>query len=378
VLRRAIPSLRIEIVDTSDGLEALSAQWAALEALTPEATGFQSFGWCQRWIDVSQAGGMRCRARVVTVREGGVLVMLWPLQIERRLGVSLVRWLGEPITQYGDALALPGVDRPRWCAAVQAEFRRWRDVDLFALARMRMDSALVGSGLPTWPDRDGLSAPFVDLSPAALATRRRHKSVERRTRRLATYGAPVFEEVVDPAQRLQAVREALKLKRRWLREKGKFSAGLGASVAAHFIENLARSGFLRIHCLRIGETIAAIDLGFVAGASFRSFLGAFDERFAAGSPGLALLPHLIERCAGEGLARFDFLPPADPYKQIWATDATPLRAHYAPVTLRGRAAALALERARPMAKRFLAGESLKHGFAGQGISYAVEKLRNVW
>jgi CelD/BcsL family acetyltransferase involved in cellulose biosynthesis len=366
---RASPPLSVETFETLEAVDALAAEWAALEAATPEATGFQSFLWCRLWLGVWPRAGRR-RARIVAVRESGVLVMLWPLQIEQRFGVSLARWLGEPMTQYGDALALPGAGRTRWRAAAEAEFSRWRDVDLFAFTRLRADGALVRSGFAAREGGEALAAPFVALSVDAPLARRRHKSLERRMRRLANYGAPVFEEIVDPAERLQAVRAALALKRQWLREKGRFSAGLGAAAATRFIEELAASGFLRVHCLRIGETIAAIDLGFVAGGAFRSFLGAFDERFAAGSPGLALLPLLMERCAREGLQRFDFLPPADPYKQLWARDATPLGVRYAPVTLRGRAAAFAFDSLRPLIKQFLAATASTNLLPARGEKVA--------
>jgi CelD/BcsL family acetyltransferase involved in cellulose biosynthesis len=111
---------RVVCIETLDSVEALGPEWSALESRTPEATGFQSFPWCFTWLRVSRAGAA---PRIVCVREEERLVFLLPLQIERRFGVVIARWLGEPMTQYGDALALPGERRrigARWPK------RKWR------------------------------------------------------------------------------------------------------------------------------------------------------------------------------------------------------------------------------------------------------------
>jgi CelD/BcsL family acetyltransferase involved in cellulose biosynthesis len=333
----------IERVETLAGVDALAAEWAALESATPEATGFQSFAWCRSWLALA---GERARPSILCLRDEGRLALLLPLQIERRLGVAVARWIGEPLTQYGDALALPGEGRARWIAAAQAEMARWRDVDLFAFARLRAGGVMADGSLAGEP----LSAPYVDLRNRKP---RRHKSVERRLKRLEAYGPLLIDEAGSPAKRESLTRHAFALKRAWLGGKGAYSAGLSNPISEDFLAALAREGFLRVNVLRVGGEISAIDLGFVGGGAYRSLLGCYDERFAEGSPGQALTGRLIARCAEEGLGAYDMLLPADAYKRAWATGETRIEARFVATSLKGRAAAFIIARLRPLAKRLV-------------------------
>ncbi|GLI93463.1 acetyltransferase [Methylocystis echinoides] len=336
-------SCRVDCVGTLDGVAALAAEWAALEGATPEATGFQSFVWCHTWLRLA---GARVTPRIVCVREAGRLVLLAPLQIERRFGVAVARWVGEPMTQYGDALAPPGERRGHWRGLAEAEMTRWRDVDLIALTRLRADAVLAEGAVMG----DALAAPFVDL---ARVQQRRRRSVERRARRLETLGPLALVEAQAP-QRCEALaRHGLALKRLWLREKGFYSAGLSHPVTEDFLAALAREGFLRVHALTVAEEIAALDLGFPGGDAYRSLLGCYDQRFAQGAPGQALTGRLIAHCAAEGLSVYDMLLPADPYKLEWCTGEVRIGARFVPTGFRGRVAAFALARFRPAAKRLI-------------------------
>lgn len=334
---------RLERLETLDAIDALAAEWAELENATPEATGFQSFIWCRNWLAVA---GQSVRPRILSLREDGRLVMLLPLQIETRFGVSVARWIGEPMTQYGDALARAEAGRPQWRKLAEAELRRWRDVDLFALTRLRSGGVMADGTRAGEP----FSAPYVDLR---LAAARRHKSVERRVKRLEARGPLALAQAETPAKRESLARHALALKRSWLAAKGAYSAGLSNPFAEDFIAALARDGFLQVNVLLVGGETCAMDLGFIGGRAYRSFLGCFDERFAEGSPGQALTGRLIARCAEERLAAYDMLLPADSYKLAWATGETTIEARFVARTLKGLAAAFALARLRPFAKRVL-------------------------
>jgi CelD/BcsL family acetyltransferase involved in cellulose biosynthesis len=336
----AEPTCRVESVETLDGVDRLESEWAELERRTPEATGFQSFRWCRAWLGADP----EAHPRILCVREGERLVMLWPLQIQKRFGVSIARWIGEPLTQYGDALAEAGEGRARWREVGEAEMARWRDVDLFAFTRIRADGVLAEGAC----DGEPLSAPYVDLREARP---RRHKSIERRARRLEANGPVTLVEARTSAERESLARHALALKREWLRSKGMFSAGLSHPASEDFLAALARDGFLRIHVLRVDGDVAAVDLGFDGGGAYRSFLGCFDNRFAEGSPGQALTSRLIAACAEQGLSAYDLLIPADAYKLLWASGETPVRARFKARNLRGRLAGVAFSSLRPLAKR---------------------------
>jgi CelD/BcsL family acetyltransferase involved in cellulose biosynthesis len=342
--------LRTDVASSLPEIDALGPQWSALERATPEATGFQSFAWCRAWLDAAAASGTPAQPRIATVREDGHLVMLWPLQIESYFGARVARWIGEPLTQYGDVLALDSARRAAWRVAAEAEFARWRDVDLLAFTRLRADAALTRTGTALDTAAEILSAPFIDLDVAANAPRR-HRSLERRVKRLAAYGPLRLERVEEPERRAEAARTALTIKREWLRSRGLYSASLSNPAAAHTIEMLCRSGFLRVHCLWAGDKRAAIEIGFVGGGAYRSLLGCFDAELAEGSPGHSLTLAMQRLLAAEGISRLDFLAPSDAYKMLFANGAAHVGGRFVAHSWRGHVAAFTLARLRPQAKR---------------------------
>lgn len=340
----------IAVATNSCEIAALAEEWDALEAATPEATGFQSYAWCRSWIAArnSPPGVFR----IVTLRDAGRLAMLWPLQLDRQFGARVLRWLGEPMTQYGDALALASAARPAWRAAIEAEIHSWRDVDLVALTRLRADGALCGAGLQPTAQGEALAAPFADLA-APKASRRRNKSAERRERRLAAIGGVELEGAASPERRLDFVGRALAWKRLWLKSRFYPSAGLSSQATPVFLERLALNDALDVHALRVGSRIVAIEIGLLSGGAYRALIAGYDPHYAAGAPGHALTRRLIAHYAARGLATYDFLAPDDPYKRAYASGATPLVAHFSPRTRLGCAVGFALARLRPAVKRMV-------------------------
>lgn len=335
----------VRTFSTLAGLESLVPEWRALELATPEATGFQSPAWrlCR--------GSAAVAPRVVTVREDGRLVMLLALQVEKLWGAAVACWLGEPLAQYGDALALPDPRRPAWLAAAEAEISQWGDVDLVALTRLRADGVLASCGAPlVLADPEIFAAPYIDLGAAPA---RRHKSVERRQRKLNMYGPPRFEVANGARERRQAAAQALAFKHQWLRDRHRFSASLSQPDVTENLLALAENGALRAHRLWAGERLVSVELGVKFGASYRSLIGAFDTRLAEASPGHALTLQLLEKLGQEGVTRFDFLPPADPYKMLFATGSAVMGALYRPLSAHGSVAAFALSKLRPLAKEAL-------------------------
>ena len=335
-------------------IESVAAEWRALEQATPEATGFQTPVWRLACESAASA------PRLVTVRENGRLVMLLPLQIQRLCGATVARWLGEPIAQYGDALALPGPGRPAWFAAAQAEIAGWTDVDLLALSGLRADSVLAACGAPVAPaDPSRFAAPYVDLTPRL----RRHRSIERRMKKLAAHGPLRLEAVAGPAARREAAEQALAFKNEWLRRRWRYSAALSDSDVVACALALAEKGALLAHRLWAGARLAAVELGLRREGVYRSLIGAYESDLAEGAPGHVLTLMLLPALAAEGIGRFDFLPPADPYKLAFSTGVTAMGALYRPYNARGAMAALVLSRLRPVAKDAI------HALAACGLPF---------
>jgi hypothetical protein len=71
------------------------------------------------------------------------------------------------------------------------------------------------------------------------------------------------------------------------------------------------------------------------------------------------------------VSRFDFLPPNDPYKMLFATGTSPMAAFYRPLSPRGALAAFAFSRLRPLVKDFLQAAT-KFGLS---LESAVERMQ---
>lgn len=344
-------SIEVETLDSLSEIENLREEWQALERTTPESTGFQGFAWCRACYATGEANPL-----VLTVRAGGRLVSLWPLQREKQWGTTIVRWAGEPLTQYGDALAEPGQWRRPALNAALAELDRQTGVDLVALTRLRADGVLVESGLELQPHGEQIAAPMVDFG-TGRARRPVAKSMARREKRLAASGMVSLEEACSAGSREAMALRALAMKRAWLADKGLIGSALEAPKMGAMLADLARSGALRCFALRVGEEVAAIDLGIVGGGIYRSLLSCYEPRFAHGSPGQSLTGKLINALTAEGLSGLDLLAPAEPYKLAWATQVTAIGAHYRALSVRGEAAAWTLRRLRPLAKRIVRAAS---------------------
>jgi len=165
ILKRVLhPTGTVALVETLEEVLAVEADWRGLETRAPEATPFQGFDWCRAWIEATGAAGTPEALRIVTVRDRGRLVLLWPLAIRRLWGFRVANWLGEPLTQYGDALVEMSEDRARWLDAAWDEIRSWPDVDALELRRVRADAAVVVlPALSNHAGRRADSAPFLDL-----------------------------------------------------------------------------------------------------------------------------------------------------------------------------------------------------------------------
>jgi CelD/BcsL family acetyltransferase involved in cellulose biosynthesis len=149
VARRSRPSglatpIELELVTTFDGFEALEAEWNALHSETGACShAFQGFNWCWHWCRhyLGEAGTGPSLA-IVAGRRSGRLVLVMPLVTQRTAGLVELTWLGQPVSQYGDALAAPeAADVPSLEAAWRFAVAR-TGADVANLRRVRADSVM--------------------------------------------------------------------------------------------------------------------------------------------------------------------------------------------------------------------------------------------
>jgi CelD/BcsL family acetyltransferase involved in cellulose biosynthesis len=334
-LAGAGPALRLESLNEPAALEALQAEWLRLWSQDPRATPFQSPAWLLPWWKHVAAG----RLASVAVRRAasGELLGLAPLYLHREPGAGHEQLfpIGIGTTDYLDLLARPG-----WGDRV-ADAVLWQldatGAEQLAFPQLRPDAPLLRvQPDPGWRCESGAGEPHPVLSlqdattlplPGGMAANLR--TCRHRAERM---GGLAFEQA--DAGTLPALLCALQQLHaaRW-RERGEAGVLADARVQSWHHEATALlqdAGLLRLLALRLGGELAAV-LYCLADPPWRprrrwyDYIGGFDPRFAACSPGSLLLAHAIEQARREGASDFDFLRGAEAYKYRWGATDQPVR-----------------------------------------------------
>ena len=86
-------------------MAALEGEWCNLFQHSSKATPFQSWAWLYSWWEHYGVGR---ELRLITVRQGELLVGLVPLMLERRFGFGSLLFVGTGITDHLDVLVRDG------------------------------------------------------------------------------------------------------------------------------------------------------------------------------------------------------------------------------------------------------------------------------
>ncbi len=202
--------LCMRIVEAPADLQALGPDWDALFARAgrPEQV-FQTHPFTSLFTSIygpfADPGRCDCKLAVVTAWRGARLVLIWPLVVHRTLGGRMVSWLGEPVSQYGDALIDPVEPQLPILQAAYDEILTAVRPDLLRLRKVRADASvaplLTHLGIaPSEPEE----APIVMLKSGGSAFEDRQsgkakKNRRRLMRRLEERGTVEFKELSDPA-----------------------------------------------------------------------------------------------------------------------------------------------------------------------------------
>lgn len=331
---------------------AIAGEWASLGERSAAPAFYQGADWCMAWMDSCARSGHRERARIVTVRESGRLVLVWPLSHRTFGPVRILGSLGAPATQYSDILVDARSTAPAAFRAACRAVEDLGDADMVLMRGTRGDSTLAhlrGQGTTDWRVIAEERAPVLRLTgaadPRSLRTGRSLNALARHARLLAKAG-PLRYERVEGAAQAAAVAEALALKDEWLRERGVTSAGYLHPANALLLSELARRSGFAVFRLAVGERTAAIEIGLLEKGRYLSMLQSYDQRFAMHAPGRLLLLRIFQDEAS-GIGFFDFMPPEMPHKTEWTGEAVPVADLAWPLTRRGRMATAYLRRGRP-------------------------------
>ena len=361
--RPAVGSLSLEVVASISRFETLRAEWIRLERDTFPV--FQSHNFLGHWMSAfcrpSQAD--RWIPRIVTVSERGRLVLALPLAIEPGQGRTL-RWMGEPVAQYGDAVGYDDLTLEPAFDRAWTEITSWGDIDAIELTNVREDALIrpmLDQVIPTAGD-DRL-APYVDLAGLAdfdafqETQKSKYKRNRRRDRRrLAEEGALGFTVAREGGEAAELADQALTFKRAWLDRQGLTSRAFSDQRALGLLRRLSaeqdRPVGLVASALTIDGAPVAIELGFSRNRDYLAFLGSFCPDRAHLGPGNVQMEDTVSWCIERGHAVYDLLPPQDDYKGRWTGTSVGVRDYALARTRRGRAMRLYAGLLRPALKRF--------------------------
>ncbi len=362
---RASP-FAFDLVTDVAAFKTLEPEWNALfEAAATSAHVFQTFAWTWHWCRHYLPPHTTSHPAIVTGRLAGRLVLICPLILERTWGLRQLAWMGDPVSQYGDVLALPEAGTgAAISAALQFAVRATR-ADVVLLRKVRADATVI----PALSSGDAriLStemAPCLDMrsldSPEAcdqLLAGKTRRNRRRHLRRLADRGpVEMITEASSPAAAVLA-RDAIAMKRAALEDKGEVARAYADDRFADFFAGIAAGQAPHVACrvsaLRANGETAAVQLTLDCGRTRFLHITVYNRAFEKFGAGALLLEHDVRRSFDDGIRTYDLLAPLHPYKAEHANSMVAVHDYAIACTWTGRLYAALYLRARPRVKRML-------------------------
>jgi CelD/BcsL family acetyltransferase involved in cellulose biosynthesis len=332
--KSAATEIELQLIAERHAFDSLEVEWNDLFARAGRPTHvFQSFNFCWHWanhyLGSSPGGVAGLKLSIVTGRRDGRLIMVWPLVSQRVRGITQTFWMGSPVGQYGDVLLDGEIDAlPAMRAAL--EFLRARtNSDLLRLRRVRSDSNVaplmraIGAEVT-----DHHHAPYMDLAAAKdfahfeqRYSGKTRKNRRRLARRLEEKGTVEFVRLHGGEEARALAVEAVKLKARWLKDRGLVSNAIADERMSCLFADLAEGYQKPVNCivsaLKSNGEAAALEVSFTCKGRLSMHLIAFNLEYEKSGAGVLLLEQSLKNGYAEGLAIYDMLAPGDPYKFDW-------------------------------------------------------------
>ncbi len=300
---------------------------------------------------------------LLTGREQGKLVMILPLLYRVKFGIKQLRWMGDPVSQYGAALLQHDLDLVVVMQDVMTFIPQHYNLDLLVLPAIGENSPLSVALQNIDVRQYGKhQAPMIDLSSYNNSDdywRSRSKSSNKQRRRLRRklaleHGELSFRMVKgcdEDAVKLMKI--ALQLKHKNLQNSNIYSAAFATGKMEQFFLNIAKNDYegLLISEMKCGNTIIALEVGFERNGYYVSHIGVYDPAYYAYSPGKIQMAYTIDGLMEMGITVVDLLPPPDLYKYIMANETEVVLDFGVPFSMKGRFYMRAiLQKLRPFAK----------------------------
>ncbi len=317
-----------QVVTTEADFLALAPEWDALWARADRPFLSRGFAWCLAgWRSTGKPRGRRLR--IVTMREEGRIVLIWPMTVRRRLFLTAAAALGPESTEYDPILVEAGPDAARRIREAWDFVRQDAGIDVVTIPFARQDSdahAVLSThaGVARTHTLPAPEAHFGASWDAYWRTRSANlrNGLTRRRKRLAEQGTVTSAWVEDDAEFETLLDWALTRKRDWMRRTGLANDFIATTEYRDFLLALWRQptamGRLAMLALRVNGVPVAVKIGCLDGTRLEGFITTYDRAWSTYSPGQIILADCLAWCQANGLY-YDFRIGDEAYKRDWST-----------------------------------------------------------
>jgi CelD/BcsL family acetyltransferase involved in cellulose biosynthesis len=303
--------------------------WNALAAKGTMNSVFQTHEWARSWL---AAFGDEYEPMVIVASDNDQIGGVAPLVIDRRQGDRIVRFIGDGRSDYCDFLGPrdnPGIVT----ALVDKVFAddRWNIIELNNIPEHSPTADIVRRrsarhGYPVLTNEmyvcpTLLVAGHSDAARAIVEkpSLRRRENYLRRRGRLVCRDLKTQAEITPYLERFfeQHIQ-------RWI------AAGRGPSLFVndrnrafyrHLTESVAARGWLLFSVIEFDDQPIAFHFGFDYDSTVTWYKPSFNVKFAAASPGLVLVQHLIRYAIEQDRRELDFTVGDEPFKRRFTNHA---------------------------------------------------------
>jgi CelD/BcsL family acetyltransferase involved in cellulose biosynthesis len=314
----------------------------------------QGANWIESWV-----GEVGPDFLVATLQADGQPVLMLVLEVVARGPLRIARFVGGRHANGNFAAADPdrlaGADAASLRSLFGAIGKARPDIDLVALERLLPDLDGVPNplaSLPGFPSPNLSLAVDLDGGFEALLGRasgkRKRKKHRSQIRKFETAGAWRRVEAKDPAEVGRLLEAFFGMKAFRFAKMGIANVFGEPEVQAFFRRLFTnalsepRPSFV-LHALEVAGKLRAVTGSSVCGKRLICEFGAIaEDDLAHTSPGDFLFFDNIEDACRQGFSIYDFSVGDEPYKRLWCDLETQHREVLVPLTLKGRALALAI------------------------------------
>ena len=312
-------------LSSANELDALADEWNELAARCPGYFFSQTYRWAvAAWRHVGDPRGRTLHC--LTLRAQGRLVAVWPLVVERRGTLSVVRPLGPEASEYCAPLIEPDSNQAARTRRLWQEAARLGELAMLPNVRSGTPLAdlLAAAGLWRAPDTAS-PAPFILRSdyadwPAYQASlsasmRRRMRRARAKLPKQSVFALEARDSGIGLIDWMLAG------KQRWLAGRGAHSDWIGRPDYRDFLAALATqphdpAGAL-LFALRIDGKLIAAKLATLDPRRLEIQMDVYDPAWSASAPGRLLTEYCLQWAFEHGLD-FDFRIGEETYKLDWA------------------------------------------------------------